>query len=170
MPECYRERAWPELGFELRWLSVPCFDRSGRCAVDVHRLGVIGFNLAAPRGELTRWIVVSELVDENEDLAESVIDGCAEEGVHGWQLAAAAFGLPWEALSAEQLEKQGRFIGALTTKGLAIQEMHEQGVHGMLAMRRLVGRNLSAVGPLLEMLGRYRENVGGLQGGDFDVG
>lgn len=170
MVDCYRAREWREMGFELRWVNVPCLDRSGRCAVDVHRLGVMGFNLAAPHGDLSRWLVVSELVDENEDLAESAIDDCAQEGVHGWQLATAAFGLPWEALSAQQLEKQGRFIGLLTTKGTAIREMHAQGVHGLIAMRRLVGRNLSAMGPLLEMLGRYRDNVGGVSGGEFDVG
>lgn len=153
MIEPYRTREWP--GFTVRWIRVPCIDESGLCVVPEHHLAFVGIDFDG----MDRWVIVSELVDMAEEDAEDTIDSVYADSLGGWRLLCAAFGLAWEEVDARQAERQGRVCYSLPVP--AMEELGAQGVEGMLALRRLVGRNIGAMAPLLTQLGRYRANVGG---------
>lgn len=155
--EIYRTRAWPE-GFELRWAYLPC-DDTGRCEIERHRMGFIGFDFDG----MDRWIPVTELIDSEEGEAEAAIADAITGNLEGWEVLAAAFGLPWEDLTPARVVGVGRSCWQLTS--VVYDELYAQGVEGLLTMRRLVGRDMASMPPLLSMLARYRRDVGGSYNG-----
>jgi hypothetical protein len=155
MPEPFRTCECA--GFTLRWSGFQC-DVPHLCAVDVHTVGLVGFDFDG----LDRWIPVTELIegDALEDAEHGVLAAAHEDTVHDWRLLAAAFGLPWPVIDIEQIRRSSRVCWNLPTRVKV--ELHHQGVEGLLALRRLAGRsNLSELPYLLADLNRYRRNVGG---------
>jgi hypothetical protein len=68
--------------------------------------------------------------------------------------------LPWEALDILQVRRCSNVCWGLPPR--VAQEMGEQGVEGLLTLRRLAGRSdLSQLPYLLADCNRYRRNVGG---------
>lgn len=155
MIDFYRETPLPWLLVEnprLRWTLVRCNDEE----CEGHRRGVLGLTVCG----LERWMV--QVVggglspDSTEDDWEEGIAGLSDEIVHGYEVALAAFGLPWEVLDFVQLERQRHLIEGLPSP--AVTELHDQGAEALLGMRRLVGRDLAAMPVLLNAMGRYRES------------
>jgi hypothetical protein len=166
--DVYRNLAAPE--FLLRWVRLECSHK--HCMT--HHVGVAGFKLASPPS--TDWFVpiiniVSpdpEFVDVEVTRSEKAILAKPADSVEGWRLGAAAFGQPWESLSADNLWV---LYGLLANLELATAKaMRDEGVAGLLALRRWVGRNSPTAMPVfLQLLARYRANVGG-QHKELDLG
>jgi hypothetical protein len=156
MPEPFRTCQYAS--FMLRWAGFQC-DAMHFCAVPVHTIGLVGFDFDG----LDRWIPVTELIDSTVEDAERAVLRAVDEDpttVPGWELMAAAFGLPWSALDIGQVRTCSNVCWGLPPR--VAQELGEQGVEGLLTLRRLAGRsNLSELPYLLADLNRYRRNVGG---------
>jgi hypothetical protein len=156
MPEPFRTSEFAS--FTLRWAGFQC-DSEPRCQVPVHTIGLVGFDFDG----MDRWIPVTELIDAKaEDAERTVLQAVNEDDwtVPGWRLMAAAFGLPWSALDLGQVRICSAVCWSLPPR--VSDEMCDQGVEGLLKLRRLAGRsNLSELPFLLADLGRYRRNVGG---------
>jgi hypothetical protein len=156
MPEPFRTSEFA--AFTLRWAGFQC-DSAPFCAVPVHTIGLVGFDFDG----MDRWIPVTELIDSRAEDAERVVLQAVHEDettVPGWQLLAAAFGLPWEVLDLGQIRTCSAVCWSLPPR--VGQEMYDQGVEGLLKLRGLAGRsNLSELPYLLADMGRYRHNVGG---------
>jgi hypothetical protein len=156
VPEPFRTSEYA--AFTIRWAGFQC-DSQPRCDVAVHTVGLVGFDF----GGFDRWIPVTELIDSTvEDAERTVLEAVHEDHstVPGWRLMAAAFGLPWEVLDLGQVRTCSATCWNLAPR--VGQEMYDQGVEGLLKLRRLAGRsNLSELPYLLADMGRYRHNVGG---------
>jgi hypothetical protein len=156
VPEPFRTCEYA--GFTLRWAGFQC-DAPHFCQVAVHRVALVGFDFDG----VDRWIPVTELIDATVEEAErTVMDAVWEDEttVPGWRLLAAAFGLPWPAFDIRQVRICSQACFALPPR--VTDELVEQGVDGLLTLRRLAGRsNLSELPFLLSDLNRYRRNVGG---------
>lgn len=156
MPDPFHTRTFA--GFELAWAEFSC-DSMPLCAVAVHTVGLVGFDFDG----VDRWIPVTELIDATVGDAERSVLAAAESDertVEGWRLLAAAFGLPWSVLDIAQVRRCASVCFGLSP--VASNEMWEQGVEGLLTLRRYVGRSdLGAVPELLADMHRYRLNVGG---------
>jgi hypothetical protein len=158
--EVYRDTVAPE--FLLRWARVEC--EHEHCMP--HYLGIAGFKLAS--GPAAEWFVpIVNIVGPSPEWAEIEVPRIeqkllerAQGSVDGWRLCAAAFGQPWESLTREGLWLVYGVVGNISPQ-LSLA-MREQGVEGLLTLRRWVGRNTPASMPaFLQILARYRANVGG---------
>jgi hypothetical protein len=158
--DVYRNVVAPE--FLLRWTRVEC--PQPHCMT--HHMGIVGFKLATPPS--MNWFVPivnvvgpePEFVEVEVARAEKKILAKPDESIDGWRLAAAAYGQPWESLTTEKVWLVYGLLADITPK--VGSEMHEQGVEGLLTLRRWVGRNTPASMPAFLLdLARYRANVGG---------
>lgn len=154
MTDFYRDAVLP-WGL-LRWVNLDC--GSGTC--DGHRIGVAGVDICG----VMRWVV---LVDGIADWAvgaearwEEMLAGLEEDVLEHYRRVIAALGIDWRAVTYQQLMRQSGVIGTLPAP--AIHEMRAQGEEALLQLRRLVGTDIGAMPVLLNQMGIYRENVGGM--------
>ena len=133
---------------EIRWVSYRCV--SPICLVP-HNAG-----LASLAGT-DRWAIVA-LAPVEEEVMRLVEEAVDE---HGIAHSCAAFGIPWRLIDGQQIELQAGLLvhGGLGREGEA--ELVAQTPRQLLALRQVVGIDVSRMAPVLSMLGRYRRNVGG---------
>jgi hypothetical protein len=137
--------------YEVRWLVRPC---GALACVAGHPEAIIAFD------GRDRWAPMARGPADFDDEAE-VIDQL-DELEDALRLVVAAFGLPWDVLlvngSAPLCMQEVQVFDGV---GPMVRELAHHDVDELLGMRRMVGRDVSAMGELLAMLGRYREDIGG---------
>jgi hypothetical protein len=139
----------------VRWCSLHCEDP---LCPGVHRVGVLGLDVCG----VERWIgVIGDTDRDSEPAWVEHLEDFDPGRVDGYVLAAAAFGLPWSAISHAQLRRQVTVIEGLSL--WSAMEMTDQGHEGLLGLRRLCGSDIAAMPFLLAQLGRYRANEGGIR-------